>query len=117
MAMLPGDYKSRIGSTNRGAAINSGLAVSPVYFAGGETGAQVTGAGSIITTTSVNATSTSGVSMWFQDTAGTKQYIMQGALTARDYKQNFFCPWPVYITTDASVTVYVAPLAKGETMG
>jgi hypothetical protein len=115
MALLPGDYKRRVFSTNKGAAVNSGYAVSPVYFAGGETGAEVAAAGSVITVTSVNVTSTGGVSMWFQDSAGTKQYILQGALTARDYKQNFYCPWPVYITTDVSVTIYVAPPAKGAT--
>ena len=117
MAMLAGDYKRRVWSTNRGAAVNSGYAVSPVHFAGGEIAAEVTAAGSVITVTSINVTSSAGVSMWFQDSAGTKQYIMQGVLTARDYKQNFYCPWPVYITTDVDVTVYVAPLSKGETTG
>lgn len=115
MAMLAGDYKRRIQSTNRGAAVNSGYAVSPVHLAGGETGAQVATAGSVITLTSINVTSTAGVQMYFQDSAGTKQYIMEGALTARDYKQNFYCPWPVYITTDVDVTVFVAPGAKGNT--
>lgn len=115
MALLPGDYKRRIFSTNRGAAVNSGYANSPVHFAGGETGAEVTGAGSVIVLTSLNVTSSSGLSMWFQDSAGTKQYIIEGALTARDYKMNFYCPWPVYITTDVDTTVYVAPTSKGDT--
>ena len=115
MAMIQGNYSHRVYSTNKGAAVNSGYAVSPIHFAGGETGAVVAAVGSVITVTSINATSTGGVSMWFQDTAGTRQFIMEGALTARDYKQNFYCPWPVYITTDVDVTVYVAPLAKGAT--
>ena len=117
MAMLPGNYQHRVYSTNKGAAINSGYACSPVQLAGGETAFEVCPAGSVITVLSINATSTAGVSEWFQDSAGTKQFIMQGALTARDYKQNFYCPWPVYITTDASVTVYVAPPAKGAVWG
>jgi hypothetical protein len=113
--MIQGDYKRRIQSTNRGSAVNSGYAVSPVYFAGGETGAQVCSTGSVITGFSINATSSAGVSMWFQDSAGTKQPILSGALTARDYNQKFYCPWPVYITTDASITVYVAASSKGNT--
>lgn len=116
MALLPGNYKHRVFTTNRGAAVNSGYAVSPVNFAGGETGVEVANAGAVITTTSINVTSSTGVSMWFQDSSGAKQYIMRGALTARDYKQNFYCPWPVYITTDVDTTVYVAPLSKGNTI-
>ena len=115
MAMLPGDYKRRVFSTNKGAAVNSGYANSPVFVAGGETAFEVCPAGSVITTLSINATSTAGVSEWFQDANGTRQYIMTAALTARDYKQNFYCPWPVYINTDVSVTVYVAPPSKGAT--
>jgi hypothetical protein len=115
MALIQGNYSFRTFSTNRGALVNSGYAVSPVHFAGGETGAEVAAVGSVITVTSINATSSAGVSMWFQDSAGTRQFIIEGALIARDYKQNFYCPWPVYITTDTDVTVYVAPLAKGTT--
>lgn len=114
MAMIQGDYKRRVQSTNRGAAVNSGYAVSPVNFASA-TAAEVCPAGSVITQTSINVTSSGGVSLWFQDSAGTKQYIMRGVLTARDYKQNFYCPWPVYITTDTDVTVYVAAASKGNT--
>jgi hypothetical protein len=114
MSMLPGDYKRRVQSTNRGAAVNSGYGVSPVHVPA-NAATEVAAAGSVITLTSINVTSTAGVNMWFQDANGTKQMILAGALTARDYKQNFYCPWPVYVSTDVDVTCYVAPPSKGAT--
>jgi len=115
MALLPGDYKRRVQTTNRGAAVNSGYAVVPVHIPGGSTNFEVAVAGSVITTTSINVTSTNGLHMWYQDASNTRQDIIQGALTARDYKQNFYCPWPVYVTTDVDVTCYVAAPSKGDT--
>ena len=115
MAMLPGDYKRRVGSTNRAAAITSGYAVSPFPVPAGSANIQVAAAGSVITLTSINATSTAGVNMFFKDSANTKQQIMSGVTIARDYKQNFYCPWPVYVSTDVDVTVYVSPPSKGNT--
>lgn len=119
MAMLSGDYKRRVQSTNRGAAVNSGYAVEPVEIPNGISNFEICGAGSVITLTSINvAPGSGGINMWFQDSAGTKQGIITGAVTARDYKQNFYCPWPVYIEmpdTTANVTVYVASTAKGAT--
>ena len=115
MALLPGDYKRRVQSTNRGAAVNSGYANSPVHVPATSAAFEVAAVGSVITLTSINVTSTAGVNMWFQDSNGTKQMIMTGALTARDYKQGFYCPWPLYISTDVDVTCYIAPPSKGDT--
>lgn len=116
MAMLPGDYKRRIQSTNRASAVNSGYANSPVEVPGGTSGFEVCQAGGVVCLTSINVTSTAGVNMWFQDANGTKQQIMAAAVVARDYKQNFYCPWPVYISTDVNVTCYVAAPSKGNTI-
>jgi len=116
MAMLAGDYKRRIQTTNRGAAVNSGYAVSPVHVPASSGNFEVAPVGSVVTLMSVNVTSTAGVNMYFQDSAGTRQMIVAGALTARDYKMNFYCPWPVYVSTDADVTVYIAAPAKGNTV-
>lgn len=115
MAMLPGDYKRRVQTTNKGAAVNSGYAVAPVPVAPDEKPHQVCQAGTVITLMSINATSTAGVNMWFQDANGTQQEILTGAVNARDYKMNFYCPWPVYVSTDVNVTVYIAGIAKGAT--
>lgn len=113
MALLPGDYTRRTQSAQRGAAVTSGFANDPVHIPAGATNFQICSSGSVVVLLSINVTSTSGVNMFFQDSAGTKQMIMAGALTARDYKQHFYCPWPVYISTDADCTVFVCPPAKG----
>lgn len=115
MALLPGDYKHRVSSTTKNSAVTSGFANSPVHVSS-TTGFRVAVQASVITLLSINVTSTAGVNMWFQDSAGTKQPIMSGALTARDYKMGFYCPWDVYISTDADVTVYVCPPSKGATI-
>lgn len=115
MAMLPGDYKRRVQTTNRGAAVNSGYAVEPVPVDPDNQNHEVCQAGGVVTLMSINTTSTAGVNMWFQDANGTKQGIVNGATAARDYKQNFYCPWPVYVSTDVNVTCYIAPTSKGNT--
>jgi hypothetical protein len=111
--MLPGDYTRRIQTAQKGALVGAGFANDPVHVPGGATNFKVCTSGSVITLVSVNVTSTAGVNEFFQDSAGTTQMIMAGALTARDYKQHFYCPWPVYISTDVDVTVYVCPPSKG----
>lgn len=115
MAMLPGDYKRRIQSTNRAAGVNSGYACSPVMVPPDSNPHKVCVAGSVVTLMTINVTSTTGVNMWFQDSAGTKQDILIGALTARDYKLHFYAPWPVYVSTDVNTTVIVADPSKGNT--
>lgn len=116
MAMLPGDYKRRVQTTNRGAAVNSGYAVEAVPVAPDSKPHEVCQAGGVVTTMSINVTSTAGVNMWFQDANGTIQEIVTGAINARDYKQNFYAPWPVYVVSDVNVTVYVAAPSKGNTV-
>jgi hypothetical protein len=116
MAMLPGDYKRRIQTTNRGAAVNSGYAVLPVAVDPDEKPHEVCQAGGVVTLMSINATSTAGVNMWYQDSAGNTQQIVNGAINARDYKQNFYAPWPVYVSTDVNVTCYIAAPSKGNTV-
>jgi len=115
MAMLPGDYTRRTQSAQKGASTSSGYAVDPVHVSSNNR-FHVCTSGSVITLTSINVTSTAGVNMWFEDSAGTRQIIMAGALTARDYKQHFYCPWDVYISTDVDVTVFVSPPSKGATV-
>lgn len=115
MAMLPGDYKRRVQSAGTAAGVSSGYRVSPVHVPGGAAAFEVVQAGGVVALTSINVTSTAGVNMWFQDSTGTRQIIMAGALTARDYKQHFYCPWPVYISTDVDVTCFVVAPSKGAT--
>jgi len=116
MAMLPGDYKRRIQSATRGASVGSGYACDPVMVDPDNLPHQVCPAGSVVTILSINTTSTAGVNEWFQDSAGNRQEIMMGATIARDYKQHFYCPWPLYVSTDVNVTVFVAPASKGNTV-
>jgi hypothetical protein len=113
--MLAGDYKRRSQSTTRGAMVNSGFAVDPVHVPSGATNLQVCAAGAVITALSVNVLSSTGVNLYFKDANGTIQMIMAGALTARDYKLGFYCPWPVYISSDVDATVFVCPSSKGST--
>jgi hypothetical protein len=113
MAMLPGDYTRRTQTAQKGALTSSGYACSAVHVPAGATNFQVCSSGSVITVTSVNGATTSGLFMYFQDTAGTRQSIILGGTGSRDYKQNFYCPWPVYVSVDADTTVYVAPPSKG----
>ena len=115
MAMLPGDYKRRVQSANKSASVGAGFSNSPVHVPGDSQPHQVSQAGMVVTLLSINATSTAGVLEYFQDSAGTKQVIMSNALTPRDYKQHFYCPWPVYVVSDVDVTVYVAGTSKGNT--
>lgn len=111
--MLPGDYTRRTQTAQKGALVSSGYAASPVHVPAASTNFKVCTPGSVITVLSVNATSSAGVNEWFQDSAGNKQTIMSGVLIARDYKQHFYCPWPVYVSTDADITVFVTPPSKG----
>lgn len=111
--MQPGDYTRRTQTAQKGALVSSGYAADPVHVPAGSTNFQVCTSGSVITVLSINNTSSSGVNEFFKDASGTVQVIMAAVLTARDYKQNFYCPWPVYISTDTDVTVFVAPPSKG----
>lgn len=113
--MLPGDYKRRTNSTQRNSAVTAGFASDAVLVSGNSQPTEVVQATTVVTLMSINTTSTNGVSVWFQDTNGTKQYIIQNATVARDYKMGFYCPWPVYVLTDANVTFYVSPPSKGNT--
>lgn len=113
MAMLAGDYTRRTQTAQKGALVGAGYANDPVHVPAGSTNFEVCTSGSVITLLSINVTSSTGVYEFFKDANGTVQEIMEGALTARDYKQHFYCPWPVYISTDADVTVYVSPPSKG----
>lgn len=115
MAMILGDYKRRVQTAQRGALTSSGWANDPVTVPPDSQPHQVCQAGGVVTLMSINATSTAGVNMWFQDSAGTKQGIINGALVARDYKQQFYCPWPVYVSSDVNVTCYVTATSKGNT--
>ena len=115
MAMLAGDYKRRLQSANKGALVGAGYVVDPVPVPPDGNAHEVAPAGSVVTVLSINATSTAGVNEYFKDANGTIQDIMTGATIARDYKQHFYCPWPVYVTTDVSVTVFVSPPSKGST--
>ncbi len=115
MSMLAGDYKRRIQTAQKGALVGAGYQVDPVPVAPDNAPHEVAQAGSVITVLSINTTSTAGVNEWFQDANGTKQDIMTGATVARDYKQHFYCPWPVYVSTDVGVTVFVSPPSKGST--
>ncbi len=113
--MLAGDYKRRIQSAAKSAAVGAGYANDPVPVPADSQPHEVAPAGSVVTLLSINATSTAGVDEYFQDANGTKQTIMSGVTIARDYKQNFYCPWPLYVSTDVSVIVYVSPPSKGNT--
>lgn len=115
MALLPGDYKHRVQSANKSAAVGAGWSNDPVHVPA-TNGFKVAVQASVITLMSINVTSTAGVNMWFQDSAGTRQIILAGALTARDYKMHFYCPWDLWISTDVDVTVYVCPPSKGATI-
>ena len=115
MAMLPGDYKRRVQTAQRGALTSSGWANDPVPVEPDNQPHEIVAAGGCVTLMSINATSTAGVNMWFQDANGTKQGIVNGATIARDYKQHFYCPWPVYVSSDVNVTCYVAAPSKGNT--
>ena len=116
MAMLAGDYTRRTQTAQKGALTSSGFTVDPVHVPAGSSQFQICTSGSVVTLTSINVTSTAGVNMFFKDSAGTIQIIMSGALTARDYKQHFYAPWPVYVSTDVDVTCYVSPPSKGATV-
>lgn len=113
MAMLPGDYTRRTQTAQKGALVGAGYVVSPVHVPAGSTNFKVCTSGSVVTVFSVNATSSTGVNEWFQDSKGTIQMIMSGVLIARDYKQHFYCPWSLYVSTDVDLTIMVAPPAKG----
>lgn len=115
MAMLSGDYKHRVNTAQKGALVSAGYMVDPVHVPAGATNFKVAAAGSVIKTFSINATST-GTNEFFQDSAGTIQMIMAGATVARDYKQDFYCPWPLYVSSDVDCTVYVCPPSKGSTI-
>lgn len=113
MPMLPGDYTRRTNSTQRTLSAISGFGADAVHIAAGATNFQICSSGSVITNLSVNVTSTAGVNLFFKDSSGTIQMIMAGALTARDYKGSFYCPWPLYISTDVDCTIFVCPPSKG----
>lgn len=114
MAMLPGDYKRRVNSTQRNSSVTSGFANVPVHVPAGATNFEVCQASSVVVNLSINATS-AGTNLYFKDSAGTVQEIMSGATTARDYKLHFYCPWPLYISSDVDCTVTVSAPAKGNT--
>ena len=115
MAMLPGDYKRRIQSANRGASVGAGYAVDPVPVPGDSQPHKVAVHGSVITVIILLATSSAGMNVWFQDANGVKQMLIPGALIAKDYKVHFYCPWDLYISSDEPVLVGVAPPSKGNT--
>ena len=114
MAMLPGDYKRRTNSTQRNSATTAWICKRPSPCTTGSANFQVCPATSIVNNISINATST-GTNVFFKDSAGTIQMIGAGLTTARDYKMCGYCPWPLYISTDADITVTVSPPSKGNT--
>jgi len=113
MAMLAGDYTRRLQSARVGASIGAGYLVDPVPISPSETGQEACPSGSVVTSISLNATSTAGMNVWFQDANGNKQGVYTGCLVARDYRNQFYCPWPLYVSCDQNVTVFCAPPAKG----
>jgi len=112
MAMLTGDYKRRTNSTQRNSATTAGYANDPVHVPAGSANFQVCQATSIVNNISINTTS-AGTNVFFKDSAGTVQMLGVGLTTARDYKWCFYCPWPLYISTDVDITVTVSPPSKG----
>jgi hypothetical protein len=116
MAMLAGDYKRRVQTAQRGALVGAGFSNDPIHVPAGSSNFEVCPAGSVVTLLSINVTSSAGVNEWFQDANGNKQMILVGALTARDYKQHFYCPWALYVSTDADLTIMVCPPSKGNTV-
>lgn len=115
MAMLPGDYKRRRVTAQLGANIGAGTANDPVMVTGDGNPHKVVPATGVLTVLSVMATSTSGVNMWFQDSAGTKQMLISDELVSRDYRLHFYCPWDLWFSSDVPLLVICYAPSKGNT--
>lgn len=114
MAMLAGDYTRRVCSTQRNSAVTAGTGNDPVHIPANSTNFKICQESAVFVTLSINATST-GTNLFFQDTNGTTQMVAVGLTVARDYKLHFYCPWPLYISTDVDCTAIVSPAGKNVT--
>jgi hypothetical protein len=115
----PGNYKGRTKSAQLAAAVSSGFRCDPVHVPAGVSNFVVCPAGSVVTIMSINvAPSAGGITTSFanSNTGGPGDIIVNSAVLARDYKQNFYCPWPLLVSTPGNgedVTFFVYPPAKG----
>lgn len=111
MAMLPGDYTRRTVSTQRNASITAGTGNDVINVPAGYTNFELCPETSVFVGLSINATS-SGTNLFFKDSNGTVQVIAPALTIARDYKLPFYCPWPLYISTDVDCTAVISVLGK-----
>lgn len=115
MALLPGDYTRRTVSTQRNSSISGGTGNELVPIPAGSANFEICQQGTVLHSLSINSTSSSTI-LFFKDSAGTEELLTPGGLTiARDYKFNFYCPWPLYISTDVGCEATVSASGKNIT--
>lgn len=120
MAQL-GDYKGRTKSAQLAATVSAGFRTDPVHLPGSGAALvnfEVAPAGSVVTVMSINVAPTSGTvtTAFANGTNGAPGDVVGNFVLARDYKQNFYCPWPLLVNTPGNgedITFFVYPPAKG----